>query len=348
MAELLKMDRSVPDSVITAILCGEPFPVALVNKVYANTKVKKAYDLYGPTEDTVYSTCMLRTPDVPDTIGKIIPNSTLYLLDKHLQPVPIGLPGEMYLGGEGLARGYLYRPELTVEKFINHPFIKNPGARLYKTGDLAKFRPDGNIEFVGRIDNQVKIRGYRIELGEIESILAKHPAVLEQVVVAREDNPGEKRIVAYLVLKPGKQVEVAQLREFLKKDLPEYMLPSVFMFMDAMPQTPNNKIDRKALPRPEGSKIATSNAYEEPHTPIEEVLANIWCTILGIEKVGRKDNFFELGGHSLIAVRMFNEVEKQLGVKVQLPVIFRAPTIEELASIINKEESTKPWILLCL
>ncbi|MDQ3050719.1 MAG: amino acid adenylation domain-containing protein [Bacteroidota bacterium] len=346
LAEVMKTDNPVPSTVITVILCGEPLSVSLVNKIYGSSSVKKVYDLYGPTEDTVYSTCKLRKPDEPATIGKTIPNSQVYLLDKNQQPVPQGLPGEMYLGGAGVARGYLYRPELTAEKFITNPFSNNPGSRLYKTGDLVRFRRDGELEFIGRIDNQVKIRGFRVELGEIESLLSRHPSVRELVVVAREDEPGEKRIVAYLVLKPGIKVEIKELREFLKNVLPDYMVPTVFVFMDALPQTPNNKIDRKALPRPDGSRASDIIKYEEPKTPVEEVLAGIWCTVLCLEKVGRNDNFFELGGHSLIAVRMFNEVEKIIGVKVQLPVIFRAPTIAELAGFINNEESSKPWSCL--
>ncbi len=345
MAEVMKMNNAVPSGVLTVILCGEPLAVSLVNKIFANTSVKKVYDLYGPTEDTVYSTCKLRQPDQPATIGKIIANSQVYLLDKNLQPVPMGLPGEMHLGGAGVARGYLYRPELTSEKFISNPF-SNRGGKLYKTGDLVRFRRDGELEFIGRIDNQVKIRGFRIELGEIESVLAKHDSIRELVVVAREDEPGEKRIVAYLVMKPGMMVEIKELRAFLKNDLPEYMVPSLFVFMEDLPKTPNNKIDRKALPGPEGGRLPDNIKYEEPKTPVEEVLAGIWCTVLGLDRVSRNDNFFELGGHSLIAVRMFNEVEKIMGVKVQLPVIFRAPTIEELAGFINNEESTKPWSCL--
>jgi acyl-coenzyme A synthetase/AMP-(fatty) acid ligase len=285
------MNNVVPASVRTIIMCGEPLPTSLVNKIYSATGITKVYDLYGPTEDTVYSTCKLRKPDEPATIGKVIPNSTLYLLDKNLQPVPVGLPGEMFLGGDEVARGYLYRPELTAEKFIPDPFSKKPGARMYRTGDLAKFKPDGEVEFIGRIDNQVKIRGFRIELGEIDSVLAKHPSVRELVSVVREDEPGDKRIVSYIVTKDNQPIDISQLRSFLRNDIPEYMVPSYFVFLDSLPMTPNNKIDRKALPAPGGASVSLERNYEEPKTPVEEMLANIWCDVLGVVRAGRKDNF---------------------------------------------------------
>jgi len=343
MAEVMKMTRVVPPSVRTVIMCGEPLPTSLVNKIYSSTGISKVYDLYGPTEDTVYSTCKLRKPEEPATIGKVIPNSSLYLLDKNLQPVPMGIPGEMFLGGDEVARGYLFRPELTAEKFLPDPFSAKSGARMYRTGDMARFRHDGEVEFIGRIDNQVKIRGFRIELGEIESVLSKYPSVRELVVVVREDDPGEKRIVAYIVTSDRNPIEISSLREFLRKDIPEYMVPSHFVFLESLPMTPNNKIDRKSLPKPGGEMLSPHSVYEEPKTPVEEMLSNIWCDVLGLIKVGRKDNFFELGGHSILAVRMFNEIEKQLGVKMQLPVIFRASTIEDLAQIISNEELSKPW-----
>jgi len=342
-SELLKMENAIPASVQTVILAGEPLAASLVDKIYNTTPAKKIFDLYGPTEDTVFSTCKLRLPGTTATIGKVIPNSTAYVLDRNLQPVPIGLPGELHLGGEGLARGYLYRPELTAEKFIPNPFSNEVNSKLYKTGDLVKFRPDGEIEYIGRIDNQVKIRGFRIELGEIESLLAKHSAVQEQIVVAREDDPGDKRIVAYVVLKPGVSVTGSDLREFLKNELADYMVPSFFVFLDNLPLTLNKKIDRKALPKPEGGRIAGETTIELPVNELERTLAGIWQTVLGVPQIGRKDNFFELGGHSFLAVRMFNEVERLIGIKVQLPVIFRSSTIEELAGFINKEESSKPW-----
>lgn len=341
-AALIKTGRPIPETINTIILCGEPLPVALVDQIYALPGIKQVVDLYGPTEDTVYSTVTLRKAGEPPTIGKVIPNSRLYLLDPFMQPVPIGLPGEIYLGGDGVARGYLNRPELTAERFVPDPFVDNPAARLYRTGDMARFRKDGNLEFIGRADNQVKVRGFRIELGEIETLLMKYQGVKECAVVVREDEPGDKRIAAYLVRQGDGNADLSGLREHLRKELPEYMVPSHFIWMDSLPKTPNGKLDRKALPRPDVLAL-TISGFEEPSTPVEEALAAIWCNVLGIEKVGRKDNFFELGGHSLLAVQMFNMVEQQMGVKMELALIFRAPTIEELALIFNNDESSKPW-----
>jgi amino acid adenylation domain-containing protein len=256
IAELLKMKNGVPSSVKKINLAGEPLPVSLVTKIYENTKAEKVYDLYGPSEDTTYSTYTLREKTGLYTIGKIINNSQLYLLDKNMQPVPIGIAGEIYIGGDGLARGYLNRPELTMEKFIPNPFSIDESARLYKTGDLGRFMQDGNIEFLGRIDNQVKIRGFRIELGEVESVLRKHPNMQDLIVVVKDDANRDKRIVAYIVEKNNADSYrdgnlITELRNYLKDKLPEFMVPSVFVVMDKLPMTPNGKIDRKALPEPE-------------------------------------------------------------------------------------------------
>ena len=346
IAELLKMKNGVPDSVKIINLAGEPLPVALVNKIYDSTKAEKVFDLYGPSEDTTYSTFTLRKKNGPYTIGKIINNSQLYLLDKHMQPVPIGIAGEIYIGGEGLARGYLYRPELTAEKFVPNPFSIEKSARLYKTGDVGKFMPDGNLEFLGRMDNQVKIRGFRIELGEVESVLRKHPNIHDLIVAVKEDVNGDKKIVAYLVEKNKSENLVSGLRTYLKDKLPEFMIPSVFVVLEKLPMTPNGKIDRKALPEPEITLKSESESESEillQLSSTEEILADIWKEILNLGRVGVKDNFFELGGHSLIGVRMFIEIEKRLGVKLNLQTLFKAPTIEELAKIIDKEESTIEW-----
>ncbi|HEX5001325.1 MAG TPA: amino acid adenylation domain-containing protein [Bacteroidia bacterium] len=307
-------------------------------------------NMYGITETTVHVT--YRPISLDDLgkgqgsmIGVPIPDLQVYILDQYQQPVGIGIAGELYVGGAGVGRGYLNRPELTAQRFIHNeynPFSENA---LYRSGDLAKYSLQGDIEYLGRIDTQVKIRGFRIELGEIEAILKKHPDVKQQVVMAREDVPGEKRLVAYLILKEGVRFDLTGMREFLMVDLPEYMVPSAFVLLDKIPVTGNGKIDRKALPKPEIT-LTPSGHYEEPYTPTEEMLATIWCDVLGIEKVGRKDNFFELGGHSLIGVRVFNEVEKQLGIRIQLSVLFSAPTIEELARVISRSESLKPWSCL--
>ncbi|MEO5570671.1 MAG: amino acid adenylation domain-containing protein [Bacteroidia bacterium] len=346
IAELLKMKNGIPSSVQKINLAGEPLPVALVNKIYENTKAEKVFDLYGPSEDTTYSTYTLREKNGPYTIGKIIYNSQLYLLDKNMQPVPIGIAGEIYIGGDGLARGYLNRPELTAEKFVSNPFSIEEGARLYKTGDLGKFMPDGNIEFLGRIDNQVKIRGFRIELGEVESVLRKHPDMQDLIVVVKEDTNGDKKIVAYIVEKIKSDNLVNELRNYLKDKLPEFMVPSVFVVMDKLPITPNGKINRKALPEPE---IILKTEFENESdimlqlSSTEEMLADIWKELLNLKKIGIKDNFFELGGHSLIGVKMFIEIEKRIGVKLNLQSLFKAPTIEELAKIIDQEDSSIAW-----
>jgi amino acid adenylation domain-containing protein len=351
IAELLKMKNGVPDSVRIVNLAGEPLPIALVNKIYDNTKAEKVFDLYGPSEDTTYSTFTLRKKNGAYTIGKIINNSQLYLLDRQMQPVPIGIAGEIYIGGEGLARGYLYRPGLTAEKFVPNPFSIEEGARLYKTGDLGKFITDGNLEFLGRIDNQVKIRGFRIELGEVESVLRKHPSIHDLVAVVKEDTNGDKKIVAYLVEKNNSDSHreknlVTELRNYLKDKLPEFMIPSVFVLMEKLPMTPNGKIDRKALPEPEIILKSENKNHSDillQLSSTEEKLVDIWKEILNLNRVGTKDNFFELGGHSLIGVRMFIEIEKRLGVKLNLQTLFKAPTIQDLAKIIDKEESTIEW-----
>src|SRR5918992_3507675 len=242
------------------------------------------FNLYGPTEGTIWATtgeCLDDGHTLP--IGRPIANTQLYLLDHHLRPVPVGVPGELHLGGIGLARGYLQRPELTAEKFLPHPFSERPGERLYRTGDLARYLPDGNLEFLGRLDHQVKVRGFRIELGEIEACLGGHPGVREAVVVVREDHPGEKRLVAYVV---GAE-EPEALRGYLRAKLPEYMVPTAFMQLAALPLTPNGKVDRKALPAPER---VGAEGYEAPRTPTEECLAGIWGGGLRGGRGGGHDN----------------------------------------------------------
>jgi acyl carrier protein len=254
-----------------------------------------------------------------------------------MRPVPIGVPGELCIGGLGVARGYLNRPELTKEKFVPDPFSDDPGARLYKTGDLARYLQDGNIEYLGRIDHQVKIRGFRTELGEIEAVLALHPAVRESVVVARDDSSGDstptglKQLVAYFVSALYHPPSVGELRDHLKAKLPEYMVPSAFVELEALPLTPNGKIDRKALPAPDPSSFRTEEAYAPPRTQVEEVLAGIWEEVLGLERVGVHDHFFELGGHSLQATRVVSRVHDVLGVELPVLSLFEEPTLSGLA-----------------
>jgi len=241
----------------------------------------------------------------------------------------------LYIGGEGLARGYLNRPELTRERFIDNPFGKESGSRLYKTGDLARYRPDGNIEFLGRIDNQVKVRGFRIELGEIEEVLARHPGVREGVVVAREDVPGDNRLVAYFVPDGGQTSSVSVLRDYLREKLPQYMVPNTFVMLEKFPLTPNGKIDRRSLPSPTSFRPAVESAYVAPRTQIERTITAIWQAVLHLEKIGIHDNFFEVGGHSLLATQAISRINKTFQVDLPLRSFFENPIIGGLSQIIE-------------
>ena len=274
---------------------------------------KSLYNFYGPTETTVWSAFHhFRSQQEPVVVGRPLANTQIYILDKNLQPVPTGVPGEIHIGGEGVAAGYLNRPDLTSEKFIPDPFSKRQGATLYKTGDLGRFLPDGRIEFRGRADHQIKIRGYRIELGEIESALGKHPSVQECAVIAREDVPGDKRLVAYVVPGSKQSANPGQLRSWLKERLPDYMLPVAIVEMQRFPLTPNGKVDRKALPAPEYSRPSLEAEYFAPRTPTEEILCAIWAEVMKVDRVGVFDNFFELGGHSLLATQVVARVREGL------------------------------------
>ncbi|MBP5975680.1 amino acid adenylation domain-containing protein [Brasilonema sp. CT11] len=317
------------------ILCGgEALPWDLVNQLLA--KSASLWNLYGPTETTIWSTvCQLESHDSLISIGRPIDNTQIYILDQNLQPVPVGVPGELHIGGAGLARGYLNRPELTQEKFIPNPFEEAGGSKLYKTGDLARYLLDGNIEYLGRIDNQVKIRGFRIELGEIETALSQHPHVQASCVIAREDAPGDKRLVAYIVPQAQVTLTISELRSGLKKKLPDYMVPSAIVILESLPLTPNAKVDRRALPAPELSNELLEK-YVAPRTPIEEMLALLWAQVLKVELVGRHDNFFELGGHSLLATQLISRVRSGLKVELPLRSLFAAPTIAELAPNIQR------------
>ncbi|NET58375.1 MAG: amino acid adenylation domain-containing protein [Symploca sp. SIO2E6] len=327
------------------ILCGgEALPHKLANQLL--DRGTELWNMYGPTETTIWSSICHVTPsattnnvtaaNVSYSLGKPIANTQIYILDSYLQPVPIGLPGELHIGGEGLAQGYLNQPELTAEKFIPHPFSKQPNARLYKTGDLARYLPDGQIEFLGRIDNQVKIRGFRIETGEIEAILNQNPTVKETVVVAREDNSEDKRLVAYIV--PYQHYEstqdsplIPQVRQLLKEKLPEYMIPAAFVLLETFPLTPNGKIDRRALPVPEITPSSLSTAYVIPQTETQQQIANIWREVLKVEKVGIYDNFFELGGHSLLLLKVHTRLPEISAQKTSIVELFQYPTISALS-----------------
>ncbi len=335
MAELVRTN-GVPASVRTVNLAGEPLGTPLVRQLYALPTVQKVYDLYGPTETTTYSTCALRRPDGPATIGRPIANTQVYLLDRHQQPVPPGVPGELWIGGAGLARGYLNRPEITGEKFVSLPIGDAAPARLYRTGDLARHRPDGSLEYLGRLDHQVKIRGYRIEPGEISAVLARHPAVRDCVVVVREDAPGDKRLAAYFVAARDTKPDITELRQALARQLPDYMIPAAFVQLEQLPHTPNGKVDRRALPAPEHSRPDLAAAYAAPRTTTEEVLAEIWCAVLGLKQVGVHDNFFDLGGHSLLVTQVLARVRQAFHVGLSLRRAFESPTIAQLAAAIEQ------------
>ncbi|MCG6135477.1 MAG: non-ribosomal peptide synthase/polyketide synthase [Nostoc sp. LLA-1] len=346
----------------TIIVGGEACSAELIRQWSAG---RNFFNAYGPTEATVCATIGKATPkanakcnedDEKISIGKAIANTQVYILDENLQLVPVGVPGELHIGGAGLARGYLNRPELTQEKFIPNPFSRGRGQGagsrgetedqscnsecLYKTGDLARYLPDGNIEYLGRIDNQIKIRGFRIELGEIEAILSQHPGVRENVVVAREDIAGEKRLVAYFVPQLEQTPTSNDLRIFLKEKLPQYMVPSAFVRLEFLPLTPNGKIDRKALPVPDADNTQLAVSFVAPRTPVEKVLADIWADVLHLKQVGVLDNFFELGGHSLTTIRVMSQVNETFQMKLPLRHLFTAPTIAELAQTIEFTSGT--------
>ncbi|MDM8557377.1 amino acid adenylation domain-containing protein [Candidatus Parabeggiatoa sp. HSG14] len=445
MSELLR-SNSVPASVQVVNLAGEPLQKTLVQKIYQQETIKKVFNLYGPSEDTIYSTFALieKNKDESPSIGCPIANTQIYVLDGSEQPVPIGVYGELYIGGDGLARGYFNRHELTAKKFIPNPFQK--GTRLYKTGDLVRYRPDGSLEFLGRIDNQVKIRGFRIELGEIETILNQDSTVQEAVVVCREDEPGDKRLVAYIVSKlipdrvpinvtcqveygnespirlntediscegiglvgvpqiweTGKNVRIQlqlpelsdeicfegliawcrerqagiqfvftnpstrahfaqiidklfetqgiiniiqrtsskHLREVLRHKLPDYMIPASFMFLRAIPLTPNGKVDRKALPQPDEQRADLETAFLAPETEIEQKIAGILQSVLHVNQIGVHDNFFDLGGNSLLLVQVQEKLVEALNQDIPVLTLFQYPTITALVHYLeNKSPS---------
>jgi len=299
--------------------------------------------MYGPTETTVFDTYYpLSTADMErasgSIIGRPIPGSHIYILDHYRQPVPIGVSGEIYIGGTGLARGYLHRPELTAERFVPNPFSQELDARLYKTGDLARYLPNGNVEFLGRVDDQVKIRGFRVELGEIDAVLSLHPAVAQEVVVVREDTSGDKRLVAYIVVAQGQTLTIKNLRSYLAERLPTYMVPSAFMLLDTLPLTHNSKIDKRALPIPKQAERTAEEIYVPPTSVVHYQLIQIWEELLDVQSIGIRDNFFDLGGHSLLAARLVASIEQVFDQKISLATLFAGPTIEQLANALQTEE----------
>ena len=316
------------------------------NERLPNTQIINGY---GPTENTTFTCChtipkvLNESRSIP--IGTAIANTQVYLLDRYLTPVPVGVVGELYTGGEGLARGYWGRADLTAERFVPNPFGHTEGERLYRTGDLARYLPDGSIEFIGRVDNQVKIRGFRIELGDIEAVLSRHSSVEQAVVICREHDAG-KRLVACVVSRDRHPDEVGELRRFLSKKLPEYMLPSGYVFLDALPLTASGKVDRRGLPAVSELDTVSERGYLAARNEVERELTKIWEELLGVERIGVRDNFFELGGHSLLATRLIARIEKRLGGRISLASLFQSPTIESLAEELQEQKGvTRPSLM---
>jgi natural product biosynthesis luciferase-like monooxygenase protein len=336
LMRLLCADASAMEALLPLqklLLGGEALPPALAGQLMEALPNTRLFNMYGPTEATVWATTHEVTADDAAkssvTIGRPFANVTVYIAGKALEPNPIGVPGELLIGGKGIARGYLGRPELTAEKFVADPFSDEPGARLYRTGDLARFLPDGSIEFLGRIDHQVKVRGFRIELGEIEALLSKHPDIGQAVVIVREDVPGDKRIVAYLTAKEGTAPTQDELREYVRSELPDYMVPSAYMLLSEFPLTLNGKIDYKALPAPVQNEQQA--AYVAPRTELEARVAELWSQVLGYEPVGVHDHFFDRGGHSLLATQLVARIRQLFGVDIPLRNLFDVPTVAGLA-----------------
>jgi amino acid adenylation domain-containing protein len=321
------------------VFCGgEVLTEELQSRFFAKLNAS-LHDLYGPTETAVevtYRECQRGNRSGTTTIGRPIANTRVYILDRSMQPVPVGIPGELYIGGVQVGRGYLNRPELTAEKFIPDPFSKNPKSRLYKSGDLARYLPDGNIEFLGRIDFQTKIRGNRIELGEIEAVLNQHPSVSETVVMAREDTPGYARLVAYIIPKKNKTLPAGVIREYVKQKLPDFMVPSHFVALDRFPLTPSGKTDRLALPAPTTLRPEVEAVYVAPRTETERTIAPIWQAVLNLEKIGVNDDFFELGGNSLLATQIVSRVQKTFEINLPLRSFFENPTIAGLSQAMEE------------
>ena len=330
------------------VLCsGETLPHVLQARFHESLPKVDLHNLYGPTEaavDVTYWHCTANCRFGAIPIGRPIANTQIYILDDYGQPVPVGVTGELYIGGVQVARGYLNRPELTAERFIADPFGADPDARMYKTGDLGRWLADGNIEYLGRNDFQVKIRGFRIELGEIEAKLAEHEGVREAVVIAREDSPGQKHLVAYVVVQAGVKLSAAELRSHLAGLLPEYMVPSAFVNLEGLPLTPNGKLDRRALPAP-GLDAVVTRRYEAPQGVVETAIARVWQELLNLDRVGRHDHFFELGGHSLMVISLIERLRQQ-GISADVRTVFSAPTLAALATAVVKREGLAPALVV--
>jgi acyl-coenzyme A synthetase/AMP-(fatty) acid ligase len=339
LAEHCRSGSVAPGSLRDVIVAGEQLRVtADVATLFRRLNGCRLHNHYGPTETHVVTALTLsgepeQWPPLP-SIGRPIANAQVYVLDEEQQPAPIGVRGEIYIGGTAVARGYLRRPELTAQRFVADPFSGDPHGRVYRTGDVGRWRADGTIEFLGRNDDQVKIRGYRIELGEVEAQLARHAKVRDVAVVPREVTAGGKSLVAYVTVQSDSKTSPESLRAYLLELLPEYMVPSAFVVMESMPLTPSGKLDRRALPAP-GLGAFSTRQYEAPEGKLEQALAQIWLELLGVERVGRQDNFFELGGHSLLSVRLAAMVSESLGVHLAVITVFRRPTIQQLAQAVE-------------
>jgi amino acid adenylation domain-containing protein len=352
---LTSQAKNIPDSLRLVLLSGDRIPPSLPLQLQEMNDKLQVISLGGATEASIWSIFYpidhSHSQSLSIPYGRPLSNQQFYVLDTYQQPVPIGVPGELYIGGVGLARGYLHRPQLTQDKFIPNPFLDEAplskggkgGSSLYKTGDLGRYLSDGKIEFLGRLDNQVKIRGYRIELGEIENVLAQYPGVRDTAVISREDFPGDKRLVAYLVFYQKQKLTNQELRRFLQEKLPDYMIPSAFVILNCLPLTPNGKVDRRALPSPDRIRLEAQAHSLAPRDNLELQLTKIWERVLGIKPISIKDNFFDLGGHSLLAVRLFSQIEQVFKIKLPLATLFQAPTIEQLASLLKDEGLSASW-----
>jgi non-ribosomal peptide synthetase component F len=316
------------------IFGGEASDAQAVKRVVDRGKPQHLVNGYGPTEGTTFTTTFEAnevTPGHALPIGRPLSNTDVWVLDRQGHLVPAGVAGELYIGGDGIARDYLGRPELTAERFVPHPFSSEPGARLYRTGDLVRYLSDGNIDFLKRMDHQVKVRGFRVELGEIEAALNQYWAISESVVVDNDDLPGGTRLIGYIVPEEGIEPTSAELYAFLKEKIPSYMIPSIFVTLKEIPLTPNGKVNRAELPVPQLSEDGTSANFVAPRNPLEETLAEIWRETLGAAQVGVESNFFDLGGHSLLATRVVTQIRERYGVELPLRVLFESPTIAGLA-----------------
>jgi acyl-coenzyme A synthetase/AMP-(fatty) acid ligase len=311
----------------TALCGGEALTPELADALAA--RCGALWNMYGPTETTVWSTCGRVVPGEPISIGRPIANTKIWILDERGALAPIGVPGEIWIGGEGVALDYHARPDLTAERFVADPFSTRSGARMYRTGDRGRYREGGKIVHLGRADQQVKVRGYRIELGEIEAVLAAHPSVAQAVVDARPGPGGEKRLVAYVVARSG-QPNVGELREHARASLPDYMVPSAFVTIERVPLTPNGKVDRRALPEPTTTSVASSGSLVLPRTESEKIVAAVWRELLSLDQVAASDSFLDLGGHSLLIMRAIAMLEAKTGKRVS-PRSFVFNTLEQIA-----------------